>query len=268
MNRRITLIALTTGFLSACAGLQTQTTETPEQTVASEQAVWSNDGSEVAVVQALADPTNAEHLQYQIFVRKPDGSSNRQVTDVRSEPIRQLYYVKDPDYVIAESILEGERSRFDKITLDGHEITIMEDRLSPAQICTEQSGAMPLVPHSVLPSPDGKMLAHLYNRACGQVVIEFLQAHDLSAVDGYTLAISAPAQATWHPQGYLVLALNDGKTAWKINVEQAPLSTDYPHCLHPTTSSSNIAADGRRVSILNGQLKIAQEDPQRAFGCQ
>ncbi len=255
-------LVLSSLFLSACTTSPLKTDLPPEQ------AVWSSDGNEVAVVQALIDPNEPTRQQYQIFVRRPDGSDNRQVTGVRTEQIRQLYYMKSPDYVIAESLLEGGLSRFDKITLDGHEITVMETRQNTAQLCPDHIGVLPLVQHGVLPSPDGKILAHLYNRACGHIVIEFLQAHSLLTKDGFTLNISAPAQATWHPQGYLIIALNDGKTAWRVGIEQAPMPTEYPRCLYPTTTSSNLSADGRRVSLINGQLKMAQEEAQRAFGCQ
>lgn len=260
--KKVLVLALSSLFISACSLTQTKIDLPPEQ------AVWSSDDSDIAVVQAIVDPTNAERRQFQIFVRKPDGSDNRQVTDVRDKQIRQLFYMKDPDYVIAESILEGERSRFDRIYLDGNEITVLETRLSSAEICPQQSGVLPLVQNTVLPSPDGSILAQLFNRNCGEIEINFLQARDLIAVDGYSLKIDAPAQATWHPQGYLVIALNDGKTAWQLNVEQAPTPTAYPRCLYPTTSSSNIAADGQRVTLRNGQLNINQEDAQRAFGCQ
>ncbi len=256
------LLALSSLLLSACSLSPSKIDYPPEQ------AVWSEDDSEIAVVQAIIDPTNADRHQFQMFVRKPDGSDNRQVTDVRSEQIRQLYYMQNPDYVIAEAFLEGQRSRFDRITLDGNEITVMEIRSSPADLCPQATGALPLIQNAVLPSPDGQILAQLFNRNCGEIEINFLQARDLLAVDGYSLKIDAPAQATWHPQGHLVIALNDGKTAWQLNVEQAPASTSYPRCLYPTTSSSNIAADGRRVMLRNGQLKIHQEDAQRAFGCQ
>jgi len=260
--KQLLFLVLSSLLLSACSITQTKIVLPPEH------AVWSNDDTEIAVVQAITDPTNPERHQFQIFVRKPDGSDNRQVTEVRSEQIRQLYYVKDPGYVIAESILANERSRFDRINLEGNEITVMETRLGPTQICPKQSGALPLIQNGVLPSPDGQILAQLFNRTCGEIEINFLQAKDLLAVDGYSLKIDAPAQATWHPQGHLVITLNDGQTAWQLNVEQAPSPTDYPSCLYPATTSSNIAADGRRVILRNGQLKINQENAQRAFGCQ
>ena len=249
-------------FLQACTTTQETRMQLPQGSV-----VWSNDNKELAVVEVIPDPTRDDHQQYQIFVRRPDGSDNRQVTEVRKTPVKNLFYMKAPDYLITETEISTDSTRFDKVYLDGREITIMETRNDARQLCPNPARAA-VVKHTVLPSPDGQRLAHVYSQACGQATVEFLQAKDLLAVDAYSIEISSAAQALWHPQGYLIIAQNDGETAWQLNVEQDPIPVTYPACLYPATSSSNLSSTGQRVFMQEGRIKLVQEDARRAFGCQ
>ncbi|EDN66037.1 hypothetical protein BGP_4651 [Beggiatoa sp. PS] len=85
--------------------------------------------------------------------------------------------------MVAESLLENGARRFDKISLNGDEILIIETPDNENQPCQEKgkttSSNTPLfaqVHHTVIPSPNGEQLAHLYSPECKKVTVEFLHA--------------------------------------------------------------------------------------------
>ena len=225
-------------------------------------AVWANDDSAVAFVLP-------EKSKYQIYIQIPDNLQSRQpIGEVRDLPVKSLFFIKNPDYLLVESTLPDGGSRFDKLSLNGKEITILETKMPAAKLCKDKPNKPPVVEQSIIPSPNGRILANVGSQGCGEVTIDFLQASDLMSVGNYNLELNQLATATWRNDGFFVLASDDGKTAWQTLANQAPISTSYPKCLKPVTSSSSIASDGRQAFVSENNISVEFTDKSMAFGCQ
>lgn len=242
-------------ILQGCTiGVKESSTGTP--------AVWANDGSAVAF-------TLPEKGKYQIYIQNPDNPQSRQaIGEVRELPVKNLFFIKGLDYLIIETTLPDGGAKFDKLSLNGKEITILETKIPAAKLCKDNPTPPPVVEQAILPSPDGRILASVGSQDCGEVTINFLQAVDLITVGSHTIDITYPATATWRNDGFLVLASKDGKTAWQMLANQPPTISVYPKCLTPVTSSNSIAADGRQVLVSENGLTIEFTDKSKAFGCQ
>jgi len=238
---------------------------TPQQSV-----VWADDGSEVAVVGVrIADNSSQQHqFQHQIVVQNLDGSGQRTITEWRDYRHGRLFYMKQAGYFVVESLLDNGARRFDKMALNGNEILIIETPDNKHQPC-QNADRRAQVDHSVIPSPDGLQLANIYSPLCGKVTVEFLHANNLNLFDNQTLDIDGPMKATWHPDGYVILATdnNSGK-AWKIAPLSAPQPMTYPLCLSPVTTSSDISLEGQQVYFEGNKLITKNIGSQKAFGCQ
>ncbi|GEM_PF-612376 len=271
MNSRNILIpcGILTVFLqlSGCATLMRGEGDAP--------AVWSEDGRGIALVQYLQEN---DQISHQIAIQAPDGSARRDVTTApRPGRVGQLYYLREAGYLLVETLDQPGWQKFDRIHLDGSELAVLEARV-PEGLCPDAQASAPmptaafppaLTRHQVLPSPDGKLLAHLFSESCGQVTIEMQRAQDLITLSWFELPITAPVQATWHPTGHLVLAQPSTRQAWHIHVNEQPTPTDYPGCLEPATASNPISAAGKRISVSQGKAFI-EDAPASvlAFGCQ
>lgn len=249
-------LALVSVLLSACGSSALR----PDSNPVHQLAVWSADGAGIAV--AEPGPNDNTH---RIVLYDAEGKNRTPLTEQRPYRASRLYYLKDSDYLVVESLIGEQSVKFDRINLDGHEITIIETR-KPAQSLCESSGVT--VPTSVLPSPDGKLLAYIYSPACNEVTVEFLRARNLQTTDSQNLSLEQSVTPTWHPGGYLILAASDGKTAWQLTPNQEIASTLYPRCLSPQTRSAAINQDGRLVEFRDGQVQISDAGSQPAFGCQ
>ncbi len=221
-----------------------------------QQVVWADDGTEVATTVLIYEekpganpnsPAEKRNMKHQLFVQKADGSERRALTGVREYKSGTLYYMKQAEYFVLESLLDNGARRFDKISPKGNEILIMEiPESSRLPTCPAKKGsktAEPLqIAQTVIPSPDGKLLANIYSPECGQVAVEFLYANNLNFIDSKMLAISEPVNALWHPEGYILLVSNGMKQAWQVTIQGQPTSTTPPRCISPVTTSSNISA--------------------------
>ena len=150
--------------------------------------VWADDGSELAVViqNQSGDQTDLTPSQHQIWVQNQDGSERRAITDWRNYQAKQIFYMKQAGYFVVESLLEKGARRFDKIDLDGNEILIIETPDREHQPCQQSlvPNSLPLqVEQTVIPSPDGQRLGHIYSPECGKVTVEFLYANSLNIFD-------------------------------------------------------------------------------------
>jgi hypothetical protein len=250
--RRLFAILL---ILQGCTiGVKESSTGTP--------AVWANDGSAVAFVLP-------EKGKYQIYIQNPDNPQSRQaIGDVRDLPVKNLFFIKGLDYLIIETTLPDGGAKFDKLSLNGKEITILETKMPAAKLCKDKPTNPPVVDQAIIPSPDGRILANVGSQGCGEVTISFLQAIDLITVGSHNIEITQSANATWRNDGFFVLASKDGKTAWQMLANQAPTTSVYPKCLKPVTSSSSIAADGRQAFVSENNLVIEFTDKSNTFGCQ
>lgn len=254
--------------LAGCSGPATKEATKDGITERKGQVVWAEDGSELAysviTEEKQTTPEGEEKLniRHQLFVQNPDGSQKREVSRAREHVSGALYYMKQAGYLVVESVLNTGARRFDRILMNGNEILIIEASEKPRQACPNVS-----LPQSVIPSPDGRVLASIYSPDCGQVTVEFMYANNLSMIDAQTLDIAQGVTSVWNPDGSLILVAQDGSTAWKVVMKEATKKIAVPACKAPATSSSNIAVDGRVVSFEEEALQIKEGSKQAAFGC-
>ena len=240
------------------------------------RVVWADDGSELAVIiqnqpQDQADLTLPQH---QIWVQHQDGSDRHTITGWRNYQAQQIFYMKQAGYLVVESLLEKGARRFDKINLDGNEILIIETPDNEHQPCQQSrtANSTPAVPlqveQTVIPSPDGQRLAHIYSPECGKVTVEFLYANSLNIFDNQTMTIDEPMKATWHRENYIILTNYNNDKAWKVTPLTPPLPVLPPKCLSPVTTSSDISSEGQQVYFEGDTLVTKEVGRDKAFGCQ
>lgn len=238
--------------------------------------VWADDSSELAVIiqNQSYDQTDLTTPQHQIWVQHQDGSERRTITSWRNYPAQQIFYMKQAGYFVVESLLEKGARRFDKIALNGNEILIIETPDSEHQPCRQSpaSNSTPSLPlqvkQTVIPSPDGQRLAHIYSPECGKVTVEFLYANSLNIFDNQTMTIDEAMIATWHREGYIILTNHNNDKAWKVIPAAPPLPVLPPKCLSPVTTSSDISLEGQQVSFEGDTLTTKEVGHDKAFGCQ
>lgn len=245
------------------------------------QAVWADDGSEVATVTLSYEekpgagknaPVEKRNFKHQLFVQKSDGKDRHSITGMREYKNGTLYFMKQAEYFVLESLLENGARRFDQISPKGNEILIMETpETAKLATCPAKKGektAEPLpITQTVIPSPDGKLLANIYSPECGQVTVEFLYANNLNFIDSKMLAVSEPVDALWHPEGYILLVSHGLKHAWQVTIQGQPTSTTPPRCISPVTRSSNISASGEMIYFKDNVLATQKVSSENVFGC-
>lgn len=249
-----------------------------------EQVVWSDDDSKLATVVLqfeakrlgmLSDKTERRAFKHQLFTQNPDGSNRKAITEWRDHQNGHLYYMRQAGYFVVESILANGARRFDRINLQGNEILIIETPDFDHQPCSqsaEDNPAQPLpaqVYQNVIPSPDGRLLAHVYSPDCGQVSVEFLHANNLSFITYHTINIDEPMTALWHPENYILLVNSEKTRAWKVTIQEPPVPVAPPNCIAPVTTSSSVSMAGKMVYFdEDNQLDFKEVGKERGFGCQ
>ena len=239
-------------FLAGCAGHTTKFSQ-------DKNVVWADDNSEVAV--AIFHPKKDLH---KIIVQNVKTNEKRNITEWRDYKSGQIFYMKQAGYLIVESILASGARRFDKIDINGNEILIIETPNNKNQPCGKDETAQ--VHHTVIPSPNGSQLAHVYSPECGVVTIEFLYANNLNVFDTQTMNIDEPMRIKWHPDSYIILMNYNNDKAWKVTPIALPLPILPPECFEPVTTSSNTSLNGEQVSF-NGD-KLITKSVDTTFGCQ
>jgi hypothetical protein len=238
-----------------------------------DKVVWADDGSEVAVVKHNKDDSSTKiHFKHQISVQNLEDSKQRIVTEWRDYQAGQIFYMKQAGYFVVESLLDNGIRRFDKINANGNEILIIEtpdNQHQPCQgdkITASDMSKLPQVHHTVIPSPDGQQLAHIYSPECSKVTVEFLHANNLNTFDNQTMDIDNSMKTRWHSDGYVILETHN--KAWKIIPLTLPLSIPPSKCLLPVTTSSDISLEGKKVYFEGDKLVTKDIGRQKAFGCQ
>lgn len=239
-----------------------------------DQVVWADDGSEVAVVKLhFEEKTEKRYFKHQIFIQKINDKEKLPLTELREHQVGQVFYMKSANYLIVESILPEKTRRFDKIDMKGHEILIIE--ISNEVSCQSQQNSPtettppPVVHHTVIPSPDGKQLAHVFSPECKKASVEFLSADDLTVIDNQTFDIDEPMEMTWHRDGYIIFSTPKRDKAWQVKAKETPLPISPPQCLSPVTTSSHVSTEGRLVYVdEKGKLATREIERKKTFGCQ
>ena len=276
------IILLSGLILVGCSGNAPRDWTVTEQ---NDKVVWADDGSDVAVVvlrfeerqgSLLSGTTDKRLMKHKIFVQNLDGSKRHSINkDWRDFQNGQLFYMKQAGYFVVESLLENGSRRFDKISMDGDEILIIETPSNEHLPC-QQTGKpalsnIPLsaqVHHTVIPSPDGQKLAHVYSPECRKVTVEFLHANNLSLFDTQTMDIEEPMNAIWHSESYIILTNNNNDKAWKVTPLAPPEPLEPPKCISPVTTSSDVSLEGKKVYFEGDNLVTNDVGLQKAFGCQ
>ncbi|MDM8568294.1 hypothetical protein QUF50_02010 [Thiotrichales bacterium HSG1] len=221
--------------------------------------VWADDNSETAII--TSHPKKDLH---KISVQNIKTGEQRDITEWRDYKSGKIFYMKQAGYFIVESILKNGARRFDKIAESGNEILIIETPDNKNQPCTKKETAQ--VRHTVIPSPNGSQLAHVYSPECGMVTIEFLYANNLNVFDTQTMNIDEPMRIKWHSDGYIILVNYNNDKAWKVTPVALPLPISPPQCFEPVTTSSDISSDGEQV-LFDGDKLITKQVGIK-FGCQ
>ncbi|MBE9561243.1 MAG: hypothetical protein IMF12_00085 [Proteobacteria bacterium] len=225
----------------------------------SKSIVWADDNSEIAVV--ISHPEKDLH---KISVQDIKTDEKRDITEWRDYKSGKIFYMKQAGYFIVESLLENGARRFDKIEENGNEILIIETPDDENQPCSKNK--IEQVHHTVIPSPNGLQLAHVYSPECGTITIEFLYANNLNVFDTQTMNIDEPMRIKWHPDNYIILVNHNNDKAWKVTPLTLTSPILPPKCFEPVTTSSNVSSDGRQV-LFDGD-KLITKSTGTKFGCQ
>ena len=270
INWRISTVVLAGLLLSACGSQQTVKAPlewTPVQRDV--VAAWANDGSDVAILmesyeEKLGENQNIEqrNVTHQVIVQNPDASARRAITEPRDAYASSVYYMKTAGYFLVESRLVNGGRRFDKVTLDGNEILLME--IPGPKPC----GANIAIDDQFIPSPDGQQIAHVHSLECGVVTVSFLDAATLGYIDSKSQMIRKPVQASWHPDGHLLIVDNENSIAWAIEPQEGFRPHPLPSCLKPVTSSGVVSSNGQKLELSDSLLTITTAAPTEIFGCQ
>jgi len=272
-NTFLPLTVLSLLILSGCSGMVKDSDWTAVEK--SEIVVWADDSSEIAVVVSQheeryqggeLEKRNAKH---QIFAQHLDGSHRRAISELRDHQVKSLYFMKLAGYLIVEVILDTGLRRFDRMALNGHSVPIFEEKQADAyNPCQSDGQNVAQVEHSMIPSPNGTQLAHIYSSECGKATVEFQHALTSDYIDSQTVEIHQAVAPMWYPEGYIILASLDGSTAWKVAVQDVSQLTNYPHCTEPKTTSSDVSLQGQKVYFEDDKVVTEIVGIQKAFGCQ
>jgi len=266
-------------ILSGCGGVTTKETDWTA-VEKNELVVWSDDSSELAIVVSNHEERYHEgqlekrRIKHQIFAQHLDGSHRRAISELRDHQVKSLYYMKQAGYLIVELITDEGLRRFDRMALNGDSMPIFEETQAEAyRPCQsngmdENSNSLAQVEHSLIPSPNGSQLAHIYSLACGKVTVQFEHALTSDYIDSQTIDINQAVTPMWYPEGYIILAGNDGSTALKVAVQETTQLTRYPHCISPQTISSDVSLQGQKVYFEDGKLVTEIVGIEKSFGCQ
>jgi len=272
--KKITVMLLMVLLVAGCSNKVLKSWTITQQ---NDKVIWADDGSQVAIVilsfeenpgSFLGGTTDKRNFKHQIVVQNLDGSERQAITKWRDHQNGQLFFMKQAGYLVVESLLANGARRFDKVSENGNEILIIETPNNEHQPCRDrESSSPPQVHHTVIPSPDGLQLAHIYSPTCGKVTIEFSHANNLNLFDGQTMDIDEPMTAMWHPDGYVILATNNNDKAWKVTPLATPLPISPPNCMSPVTTSSEVSMEGQKVYFDGDKLATKDVGSQKAFGC-
>ncbi len=275
--KQITVPLLMLLLLAGCSNMLFQSWTVTQR---NDKVVWADDDSQVAVAilsfeekadSLFSETTNKRHFKHKVVVQNLNSSEQHPITEWREHQSGQLFFMKQAGYFIVESLLTNGARRFDKITENGNEILIIETPDSEHRPCQDSDSAKSLparVHNTVIPSPDGSRLAHIYSHQCGKVTVEFLYANSLNLFDSQIMDVDEPMSAMWHVDGYIILTTIKKDKAWKVTPLAPQLPIALPKCISPITTSSEVSSEGQMAFFDGDKIATKNEKKKKAFGCQ
>lgn len=262
-------------MLASCDGSQRRTLV--------DQAVWSEDSSEIAAVvmhfdekksnNPLDGTTLKSNFTHQYLVQKPDGSQKRILTsELPGQNAYPLFYFKQAGYILGSY-------------LDKNTDNMLFERYELIRLATGQVTRLNNDPYThILPAPDGSILAQVkyFPSACQpngsssttdacHAEIEFISSMDLSRQGKKQKVVFSSRdrvpEVTWTPAGQLLVSNGEETFSLKPG-EDIVNSAPRPACMEPPTSSARINSQGMLVYIDDNQIKTRFEPSQPKFGCQ
>ncbi len=250
-------------------------------------AVWADDNSELAIgttffeqrqsLEPLMGATEKRHFSYQLFLVKPDGRKRRAIATRLPNQLESLYYMKKAGYLLAESYVAMTAAKqLHKIDLQGHATLIASILPLPEDECVEDSLDKFFSPElrvflqpTVIPSPDGQLIAHAYRADCHKVTVAFYSPDSLTLLDKQIVQVSPGSyEVTWRKDGVFVLAKTDRSEALALAVKKPPAATAAPACFRPATRSSEVSSNGKIVKADEKDIYVSEAGAAAPFGCQ
>ena len=211
------------------------------------------------IIWAEDDAAIAFHLQeaegYQLYIEGMEDEGKRQALG-KPSPHKPLawYFMRKQGYVLRKSQDDKGRFYFDRIDLQGNEITVLE--LQPTVLNCPQ----PVLEPNILPSSNGRYLAFSYYSDCDTLQLDFLRARSLASTANYSLNVQA-SSLHWQEKD-LIITDAEEQMAWRAQRRVAPEAVAYPSCVLPETSSSYQSSQGE-IAILDatGALSFSSAEP-------
>jgi hypothetical protein len=276
-------LIITTALLCACS----LTSYSWEPVSYDTHAVWADDNSELAIgttffeqresLEPLMGATEKRHFAYQLFLVKPDGRKRRSISARLPNQLENLYYMKKAGYLLAESYVAMTAAKqLYKIDLQGNATLIASILPLPEDECVENSFDnffspdinVTLMP-TVIPSPDGQLIAHAYRADCHKVTVTFYSPDTLTILDKQIVTVTAGNYAvTWRKDGAFVVAKTDRSEALALFPKKPPATTAAPACFSPATRRSEVSSTGKIVRADATDIYVSEAGVAPTFGCQ
>lgn len=194
------------------------------------QTATAYDGS-VAIVMlsyeqnlAATDPTNifaaTRNFTHQIWVKNPDGS-DKKITPIRAgrDASGSLHYMKHAGYILLGLVDEQQRMRYEKIDLHNGTISLIRHQSNIAQTELCPIGTpLSFVVENLLPAENGEIIAYIYSPSCFTVVVEFLQAQNLTLIKRQQLEITGVHEAVWQGEDLVIYNINAPEQALRLRI--------------------------------------------------
>jgi hypothetical protein len=241
-------------------------------------AVWSDDAQEIAyaahrdVSQGTGSTGGGTTFHWTLRTRAADGSGDHAAAAERTFQLLALYDMHRAGYLLFLEVDSANGSHTNLLRTGSSTVTSVGADVSCPR--TSSSPAVRLSP-IYLPSPDGAVLARMltpadcadWNAGVTSVGVDLLDATSLSVKSSAKVTYAGTAiDWTWTPDGTFVFT--DGLSNWGfVPTASGASSRSKPGCFKPQTSSSDVAADGRKIVVQDDGTQTVTPGGT-PFGCQ
>jgi hypothetical protein len=227
-----------------------------------DQAVWSDDDSELLLIELLFDEgwappgegtTPKENFRHQLYIADADGSDRRVLGEEQeAQNGGQPYLMSAAGYVLW-SVVAGDEGKeaFRWMSLDDGTTRALDPLTADVEF------------GFAVPSPSG---AHIALVSSSGGYVEMLDGTTLEVVaDASPEALSGNVDWTWTPDGSFVVT--DRNRAFAVDTSGVVTEVEVPYCTYPKTTSSRISAEGVMVFVDGETVGFSDPFPTTAFGC-